>query len=216
MKRLDKLLSNNRIWAAGERRREPDYFTKLSQLQAPEYLWIGCSDSRVPANQITGLAPGEVFVHRNVANIVVHADLNCLSVLQYAVDVLKVKHVIVCGHYGCGGVTAAHDNLKLGLIDNWLRHVQDVGQKHRDALNALQTREMRVARLCELNVIEQVVNVAQTTVVQDAWARGQDLTVHGLVYGLQDGLLRDLHVSATNDSEFERAYREALTTLPIW
>jgi carbonic anhydrase len=212
MKRLDKLLSNNRIWAAGERRREPDYFTKLSQLQAPEYLWIGCSDSRVPANQITGLAPGEVFVHRNVANIVVHADLNCLSVLQYAVDVLKVKHVIVCGHYGCGGVTAAHDNLKLGLIDNWLRHVQDVGQKHRDALNALQTREMRVARLCELNVIEQVVNVAQTTVVQDAWARGQDLTVHGWAYDLSDGVIRDLKMSMEAPRDLEECYALALTT----
>ncbi len=212
MKRLDKLLSNNRIWAAGIRGREPDYFTRLSQLQVPEYLWIGCSDSRVPANQITGLAPGEVFVHRNVANIVVHADLNCLSVLQYAVDVLKVKHVIVCGHYGCGGVTAAHDNLKLGLIDNWLRHVQDVGQKHRDALNVIQTRELRIARLCELNVIEQAVNVAQTTVVQDAWARGQELTVHGWAYDLKDGVIRDLKMSMEAPGDLEDCYATALAS----
>ena len=210
MKRLDKLLSNNRIWAAGVRSREPDFFTRLSQLQAPEYLWIGCSDSRVPANQITGLAPGEVFVHRNVANIVVHADLNCLSVLQYAVDVLKVKHVIVCGHYGCGGVTAAHDNLKLGLIDNWLRHVQDVAQKHRDALAAIPSREGRITRLCELNVIEQAVNVAQTTVVQDAWARGQELAVHGWAYDLNDGVIRDLKMSMDGPGELEDCYAMAL------
>ncbi len=210
MKRLDRLLTNNRLWAAGVRSREPDYFTKLSQIQVPEYLWIGCSDSRVPANQITGLAPGEVFVHRNVANIVVHADLNCLSVLQYAVDVLKVKHVIVCGHYGCGGVTAAHDNLKLGLIDNWLRHVQDVGQKHRDALHAIPSREGRITRLCELNVIEQAVNVAQTTVVQDAWARGQDLTVHGWAYDLKDGVIRDLKMSMEGPGELEDCYATAL------
>jgi carbonic anhydrase len=210
MKRLHKLLSNNRLWAESVRSREPDYFTRLSQIQVPEYLWIGCSDSRVPANQITGLAPGEVFVHRNVANIVVHADLNCLSVLQYAVDVLKVKHVIVCGHYGCGGVTAAHDNLKLGLIDNWLRHVQDVGQKHRDALNVLPSREQRIARLCELNVIEQAVNVAQTTVVQDAWARGQELTVHGWAYDLSDGVIRDLKMSMEAPRDLEDSYARAL------
>ena len=210
MKRLDKLLSNNRLWAAGMRAREPDFFNKLSQIQTPKFLWIGCSDSRVPANQITGLAPGEVFVHRNVANIVVHADLNCLSVLQYAVDVLKVKHVIVCGHYGCGGVTAAHDNLKLGLIDNWLRHVQDVGQKHRDALDAISGREGRIARLCELNVIEQAVNVAQTTVVQDAWAHGQELTVHGWAYDLNDGVIRDLKMSMEGPGELEDCYAAAL------
>jgi carbonic anhydrase len=213
MKRLDKLLSNNRLWAAGVRSREPDYFVKLSQLQVPEYLWIGCSDSRVPANQITNLAPGEVFVHRNVANIVVHADLNCLSVLQYAVDVLKVQHVIVCGHYGCGGVTAAHDNLKLGLIDNWLRHVQDVAQKHRDALAAVGSREGRITRLCELNVIEQAVNVAQTTVVQDAWARGQKLSVHGWAYDLRDGVIRDLRMSIDNPAELEACYAGALEGL---
>ncbi len=212
MKRLDKLLTNNRLWAAGVRSREPDYFTRLSQIQVPEFLWIGCSDSRVPANQITGLAPGEVFVHRNVANIVVHADLNCLSVLQYAVDVLKVKHIIVCGHYGCGGVTAAHDNLKLGLIDNWLRHVQDVGQKHRDALNVIPDREGRITRLCELNVIEQAVNVAQTTVVQDAWARGQEVAVHGWAYDLRDGVIRDLKMSMEAPGELEDCYATALAS----
>ena len=210
MKRLDKLLTNNRLWAAGMRSREPDFFSRLSQLQTPEYCWIGCSDSRVPANQITGLAPGEVFVHRNVANIVVHADLNCLSVLQYAVDVLKVKHVIVCGHYGCGGVTAAHDNLKLGLIDNWLRHVQDVRQKHREALDAIQSRDSRIARLCELNVVEQAVNVVHTTVVQDAWARGQELTVHGWAYDLNDGVIRDLKMSMAGPEDLEACYAAAL------
>src|SRR6185295_4462497 len=210
MKRLDKLLSNNRLWAASIRSREPDFFTRLSQLQVPEYLWIGCSDSRVPANQITGLAPGEVFVHRNVANVVVHADLNCLSVLQYAVDVLKVKYVIVCGHYGCGGVVAAHDHLKLGLIDNWLRHVQDVAQRHRNLLAKKKGREERIARLCELNVIEQVVNVAQTTVVQDAWARGQMLTVHGWIYGVQNGLIRDLEISVSQAETLQGTYASAV------
>jgi carbonic anhydrase len=193
--------------------RDPGFFDKLKHQQAPEYLWIGCSDSRVPANQITNLAPGEVFVHRNVANVVVHADLNCLSVLQYAVEVLKVKHVIVCGHYGCGGVTAAMDNLKLGLIDNWLRHVQDVAQKHRDFLADVAERPERLNRLCELNVIEQVVNVAQTTVVQDAWTRGQNLTVHGWVYGVHDGLVRDLAMSMQQPSDLEDAYIGALTHL---
>lgn len=207
---LKELLANNRAWADGVRLREPDFFEKLSLQQSPAYLWIGCSDSRVPANQITGLAPGEVFVHRNVANVVVHADLNCLSVLQYAVDVLKVRHIIVCGHYGCGGVTAAHDHLKLGLIDNWLRYVQDVGQKHRDTLAGLVSRDERLNRLCELNVIEQVVNVAQTTVVQDAWARGQALTVHGWIYGVQNGLLRDLRMSIAAAAELEANYAAAL------
>jgi carbonic anhydrase len=209
MKPLQQLLANNRAWAEGVSLREPHFFDRLSQLQTPEYLWIGCSDSRVPANQITGLAPGEVFVHRNVANVVVHADLNCLSVLQFAVDVLKVKHVIVCGHYGCGGVIAAHDDLKLGLIDNWLRHVQDVGHKHRAGLGALKTREERLARLCELNVIEQVVNVAQTTVVQDAWGRGQELTVHGWIYSLRDGLIRDLRMSVSAAADLEGCYEAA-------
>jgi carbonic anhydrase len=213
MKRLDKLLENNRVWAEGVRQRDPGFFDKLKHLQAPEYLWIGCSDSRVPANQITNLAPGEVFVHRNVANVVVHADLNCLSVLQYAVEVLKVKHVIVCGHYGCGGVTAAMDNLKLGLIDNWLRHVQDVAQKHRDFLHDVPERSDRLNRLCELNVIEQAVNVAQTTVVQDAWSRHQDLTVHGWIYGVHDGLVRDLGMSMQQPADLDDTYIGALTHL---
>jgi carbonic anhydrase len=211
MNDLSHLLENNRAWAEGVRQREPGFFDQLAHLQTPEYLWIGCSDSRVPANQITGLAPGEVFVHRNVANVVVHADLNCLSVLQYAVDVLKVKHVIVCGHYGCGGVSAAHDNVKLGLVDNWLRHVQDVGQKHRDSLAGIKVRDKRIARLCELNVIEQVVNVAQTTVVQDAWARGQTLTVHGWIYGLRNGLIRDLGMSVSQAENLHERYASAIT-----
>ena len=210
MNDLSHLLENNRAWAEGVRQREPGFFDQLAQLQTPEYLWIGCSDSRVPANQITGLAPGEVFVHRNVANVVVHADLNCLSVLQYAVDVLKVKHIIVCGHYGCGGVIAAHDNVKLGLVDNWLRHVQDVGQKHRDALTEYKVRDKRIARLCELNVIEQVVNVAQTTVVQDAWARGQTLTVHGWIYGLRNGLIHDLGMSVSQPEHLHERYASAV------
>jgi carbonic anhydrase len=210
MKDLTHLLENNRIWAEGMLQRDANFFNKLARLQVPEYLWIGCSDSRVPANQITGLAPGEVFVHRNVANVVVHADLNCLSVLQYAVDVLKVKHVIVCGHYGCGGVVAAHDHLKLGLIDNWLRHVQDVAQRHRNLLANKKGREERIARLCELNVIEQVVNVAQTTVVQDAWGRGQMLTVHGWIYGVQNGLIRDLEISVSQAETLQGTYASAV------
>jgi len=210
MNDLTHLLENNRIWAEGMLQRDANFFNKLARLQVPEYLWIGCSDSRVPANQITGLAPGEVFVHRNVANVVVHADLNCLSVLQYAVDVLKVKHVIVCGHYGCGGVVAAHDHLKLGLIDNWLRHVQDVAQRHRNLLAKKKGREERIARLCELNVIEQVVNVAQTTVVQDAWARGQMLTVHGWIYGVQNGLIRDLEISVSQAETLQGTYASAV------
>ena len=210
MNDLRHLLENNRAWAEGVRQREPGFFDQLAHLQTPEYLWIGCSDSRVPANQITGLAPGEVFVHRNVANVVVHADLNCLSVLQYAVDVLKVKHIIVCGHYGCGGVIAAHDNLKLGLVDNWLRHVQDVGQKHRDSLEGHKVRDKRIARLCELNVIEQVVNVAHTTVVQDAWVRGQALTVHGWIYGLRNGLIHDLGMSVSQAEDLKTRYASAV------
>ena len=190
---LAELFEQNRAWATGMTAADPAFFTKLAERQSPEYLWIGCSDSRVPANQIVGLAPGDVFVHRNIANVVVHTDLNCLSVLQYAVDVLGVKHVIVCGHYGCGGVVAALEGARHGLVDNWLRHVVDVAEKHHRELGPLQGRT-RFDRLCELNVVEQVANVSQTTIVEDAWARGQDLTVHGLVYGLEDGLLRDLGV----------------------
>ena len=196
---LAELLERNRAWAAAMVADDPGFFTGLAQRQSPEHLWIGCSDSRVPANQIVGLSPGDVFVHRNVANVVVHTDLNCLSVLQYAIEILGVKHVIVCGHYGCGGVLAALTGARHGLIDNWLRHVADVAEKHADALSALPD-ERRADRLCELNVAEQVVNVAQTTIAEDAWARGQELTVHGLVYGLEDGLLRDLGVSVSGRS----------------
>jgi carbonic anhydrase len=190
------LLENNRQWAARVTAGDPSFFPSLSRQQSPRYLWIGCSDSRVPANEIVGLAPGELFVHRNVGNIVVHTDLNCLSVLQYAVDVLRVRHVIVCGHYGCGGISAAHAGRSLGLIDNWLRHAQDVMQKHAPLLEAIADEEQRVHRLCELNVAEQVLNVGRTTIVQQAWERGQPLAVHGWIYSLRDGLLRDLGVSA--------------------
>jgi carbonic anhydrase len=193
---LSELFANNRAWAAEQVARDPAFFADLAERQSPEYVWIGCSDSRVPANQIVGLAPGEVFVHRNVANVVVHTDLNFLSVLQYAVDILQVRHVIVCGHYGCGGVAAALSRARHGLIDNWLRHVADVAERHADDLAALPEAE-RVDRLCELNVVDQVDNVCETTIVADAAARGQELTVHGLVYGLHDGLLRDLGVSVS-------------------
>ena len=194
MDTLQDLLTRNRAWAADVTRRNPDFFHMLAQQQAPAYLWIGCSDSRVPANELFGLPPGEMFVHRNVANVVVHTDLNCLSVLQFAVEVLKVRHVIVTGHYGCGGVRAALESGTHGLIDNWLRHVQDVAERHADDL-AAHPPELRVNRLCELNVYEQVKNVARTTIVQDAWRRGQPLEVHGWVYGLEDGLIRDLCLS---------------------
>ena len=176
--------------------RDPDFFETLSRQQSPRYLWIGCADSRVPANEIVGLLPGELFVHRNVANVVVHTDLNCLSVLQFAVEVLRVEHVIVCGHYGCGGIRAAHTHDSLGLIDNWLRHVQDVQDRHANLLDGLHP-EVAVDRLCELNVLEQTRNVCQTTIVRDAWSRGQPLSVHGWIYPLRDGLLRDLHYTAS-------------------
>jgi carbonic anhydrase len=192
---LNHLFANNRAWAAKMTRQNPEFFSRLSSQQAPEYLWIGCADSRVPANEIVGLAPGELLVHRNVANVVVHADLNCLSVLQFAVEVLNVKHIIVCGHYGCGGVRAALRDDRLGLVDNWLRHVQDVRWKHQGELDRLPSEQQRHDRLCELNVREQVINVSQTTVVRDAWTRGQPLSVHGWIYDLHDGLLRDLDVS---------------------
>ncbi len=195
MRQLTQLFENNRAWAADMTRQDPDFFRRLSNQQSPHYLWIGCSDSRVPANQIVGLVAGEMFVHRNVANVVVHTDLNCLSAIQFAVEVLRVEHIIVCGHYGCGGVLAALQENNLGLIDNWLRHVQDVRAKHRAQLDALETEKQQHERLCELNVIEQVTNVSQTTVVRDAWSRNQKLTVHGWIYDLSDGLLRDLDVS---------------------
>ncbi|TDK68016.1 carbonate dehydratase [Sapientia aquatica] len=188
----DQLFQNNRDWAAQIKGIDPDFFSTLAAQQTPEYMWIGCSDSRVSANELLGLLPGELFVHRNVANVVVHTDLNCLSVLQFAVDVLKVKHVIVCGHYGCSGVDAALKRKRIGLADNWLRHVQDVHQKHERYLGEALGDHVRQNRLCELNVIEQVVNLCQTTIVRDAWERGQDVTIHGWVYGLQDGLLGDL------------------------
>ena len=200
MKFLAGLFDNNRRWAARETAADPDYFARLEAIQSPEYLWIGCSDSRVPANQITGLKPGEVFVHRNVGNVVVHTDLNCLSVLQYAVDVLGIRHVIVCGHYGCGGIKAALDGRSLGLIDNWLRHIQDVGERHAGILGALPDDTARQRCLCELNVIEQVRNVARTSLVGDAWQRGQPLMLHGWIYDLADGALRDLEVSMAGDA----------------
>ena len=195
MVKLPKLLENNRAWAADRVKRDPDFFTRLEKQQAPEFLWIGCSDSRVPANEIVGLDPGELFVHRNVANVVVHTDLNCLSVLQFAIDVLKIKHVIVCGHYGCGGIRAALEKDQHGLIDNWLRHVQDVARAHDVKLSAIPDFDARVDRLCELNVIDQVQNVARTTVVQDAWRRGRAVQLHGWIYGLRDGLITDLGIA---------------------
>ena len=201
MPSLADLIDNNRRWADGVRRRDPGFYDRLSRQQAPRYLWIGCADSRVPANEIVGLMPGELFVHRNVANVVVHSDLNCLSVIQYAVEVLRVEHVIVCGHYGCGGVEAAWKRTPLGLIDNWLRHVQDVRAKHRAEIDALKNDGEQVNRLCELNVIEQVANVSQTTVVRDAWARAQPLAVHGWIYDLHDGIIKDLDVSTSAESK---------------
>jgi len=210
---LDKLLQNNRTWAADRIQRDPTFFTRLAKQQAPEFLWIGCADSRVPANEIVGLDPGELFVHRNVANVVVPSDLNCLAVLQYAVDVLRVEHVIVCGHYGCGGVEAAWKRTPFGLIDNWLRHVQAVGEMHADLLTRGMTDAQCTSRLAELNVIAQVANVCRTTVVIDAWRRGQALSVHGWIYGLQDGLLRDLGVSVTRDGEIAGEYARAVALI---
>ena len=204
MRSLKQLFDNNRTWAADMTRQDPDFFRRLSTQQSPHYLWIGCSDSRVPANQIVGLVAGEMFVHRNVANVVVHTDLNCLSAIQFAVDVLRVEHIIVCGHYSCGGILAALQDNKLGLIENWLRHIQDVRAKHRVELDALDTEEKQHDRLCELNVIEQVANLSRTTVVRDAWSRGQALTVHGWIYDLSDGLLRDLDVSVASEQEVQR------------
>ena len=198
---IQALFKRNEEWAAAMVAKDDNFFKSLINQQTPQYLWIGCSDSRVPANELLGLAPGELFVHRNIANVVVHSDLNCLSVLQFAIDVLKVKHVIVCGHYGCSGVHAAMINKRIGLADNWLRHVQDVSQKHEKYLGDVLPSRERADRMVELNVMEQVVNTAQTTVVQDAWERGQELTVHGWVYGLHDGLLRDLGMSVSGPEE---------------
>jgi carbonic anhydrase len=210
MKNLGHLFEHNRRWSRSMRDQDPEFFSKLVQQQSPDYLWIGCSDSRVPANQIVGLLPGELFVHRNVANVVVHTDLNCLSVMQFAVDVLKVRHIIVCGHYGCSGVRAALRRDRIGLSDNWLRHVQDVHQKHADLLGRAASEAAATDQLCELNVIEQVANVCQTTIARDAWERGQELTVHGWIYGIQDGLLRDLNASASGNSEAMAMHARAM------
>jgi carbonic anhydrase len=213
MTELRELLERNKAWAERMRAEDPDFFKQLSMQQAPKLLWIGCSDSRVPANQIMGLAPGEVFVHRNIANVVVHTDLNCLSVVQFAVDVLKVEHILVVGHYGCGGVLAAMEDKRLGLVDNWLRHIGDVMLKRAEALQRIPDPAARHARLCELNVIEQAVNVCQTTVVQDAWERGQPLSVHGWCYGLADGLVRDLGVDIAERAETASSAAAAIAAL---
>ncbi len=210
---LTHLFESNRAWARDIEQRTPGFFTRLQKQQNPEYLWIGCSDSRVPANEIVGLLPGELFVHRNVANVVVHSDLNCLSVMEFAIDSLKVKHVMVVGHYGCSGVNAAMNNLRVGIADNWLRHVQDVRNQHRDWLLALPEGPVRLDAMCELNVLEQVLNVCQTTVVQDAWARGQCVEVHGLVYGLHNGLLKDIRMSVNRSEDVPEAYAQALGSL---
>jgi carbonic anhydrase len=207
---LAHLLQRNRAWSEAMRAQDPDFFKRLSEQQAPKYLWIGCSDSRVPANQIIDMAPGEVFVHRNVANVVVHTDLNCLSAIQFAVDVLKVEHILVVGHYGCGGVQSVLDEKRLGLIDNWLRHVADVRQKHAGVLDVISDLHERAARLCELNVIEQALNVAQTTVVRDAWERGQSLRVHSWIYSLGDGRVRDLGLHVSEISQLASATAAAL------
>ncbi len=208
---LETLFEQNRIWSARMQAEHPEFFSQLVNLQEPEYLWIGCSDSRVPANQILGLQPGEVFVHRNIANVVVHSDLNCLSVVQFAVQVLRVKHILVGGHYGCGGVKAALDGMRIGLVDNWLRHIHDVKQKHHAILDATPEAD-RHDRLCELNVIEQVLNLAQSTVLFDAWARGQEVSVHGLIYALKDGIVRNLNISIHSINSICPAYNKALSS----
>ena len=210
---LQQLFDNNRAWSERIRRSDPGFFQRLSQQQRPRYLWIGCADSRVPANEIVDLQPGELFVHRNVANVVVHSDLNCLSVMQFAVDVLKVEHIIVCGHYGCSGVSAAMQNQRVGLADNWLRHVVDVSTKHDAHVAMVADMSQRIDRLCELNVIEQVANVCQATIVRDAWERGQPLAVHGWVYGLKDGLVRDLRTTVSKPEQATPAYQAALAAL---
>ena len=207
---LQELFQKNRDWAATTEQREPGFFTRLLNQQTPQYLWIGCADSRVPANEILGLLPGDVFVHRNVANVVVHSDLNALSVMQYALDQLHVRHIMVVGHYGCGGVMAALMGRRVGLVDNWLRHVQDVRNKHRAFLEGLPDDDARLKALCELNVLEQALNVCETTVVQDAWARGQSVVVHGWVYGLHNGLLQDLEMTVREAGEVAAAYQRSL------
>jgi carbonic anhydrase len=210
MRKLPELFENNRRWAQRILAEDPQFFENLAAQQSPAYLWIGCSDSRVPANQITGLAPGEVFVHRNVANVVAHTDLNCLSVMQFAIDVLKVSHIMVVGHYGCSGVKTALMHDRVGLADNWLRHIHDVIQKHQVFLDGIADPEVQLDRLCEINSVEQVINVCQTTIVRDAWQRGQDLSIHGWVYGLRDGLLRDLGICISAREEEAASYRQAI------
>jgi len=210
MSALNHLFENNRIWAGNVRQTDPGFFQRLSRQQSPSYLWIGCSDSRVPANQIVGLLPGEMFVHRSIANVVDQTDLNCMSVMQFAIDVVKIRHIIVCGHYGCAGIRAAQGHDKLGLVDQWLRHVHSVCQKYAPQLSEVADETQRSDRLCELNVIEQVANVCQTTIARDAWERGQELTVHGWIYAINDGLLRDLNVTVTNLVEMGQVYEAAI------
>lgn len=210
---LDRLFANNRGWSAGRLAQDPEFFKRLARQQSPRYLWIGCSDSRVPANEIVGLDPGEVFVHRNVANLIVHSDLNCLSVLQYAVETLKIEHIMVVGHYGCGGVQAVAEQRSIGLADNWLRHIEDIAFKHGPRLESAADEAERGARLVELNVVEQVANVCRTTILRDAWCRGQRVEVHGLVYGLVDGLLRRIGVSAGGGDDWMECYRASLRGL---
>ncbi|MCW5199607.1 carbonate dehydratase [Desulfobulbus sp. F1] len=207
MRVLKHLFEQNKKWAAEIKEQHPDFFLKLAKQQSPEYLWIGCSDSRVPANQIIGLLPGEIFVHRNIANLVVHTDLNCLSVIQYAVDVLKIKHIIVCGHYGCGGIKAAWENKEHGLIDNWLLNIKDIYRYHQETIDALSNEAEKISLLCELNVAEQVANVCHTTIVQNAWKNGQELAVHGWIYSIEDGILRDLNVCVTNADELPHTHK---------
>jgi carbonic anhydrase len=207
MRVLKSIFSENRKWAENTKKSNPDFFTNLAKQQTPAYLWIGCSDSRVPANTITGLQPGDIFVHRNIANVVIHTDLNCLSVLQYAVDVLKIRHIIVCGHYGCGGIKAAMGNRPFGLIDNWLRHIKDIYRSHEAELTAVADEQKRFDRLCELNVIEQVEHVCHTTIVQNAWRLGRELSVHGWIYGIEDGILRDLDVCITGLEEISHIHK---------
>jgi len=207
MRVLNQLFENNKKWAAKIKETDPDFFTKLSRQQNPEYLWIGCSDSRVPANEIVNMLPGEIFVHRNIANVVIHTDLNCLSVIQYAVELLKVKHIIVCGHYGCGGIRSAIDNKEHGLIDNWLRHIKDVYRYHEEKFLAMENEKEKIDLLCELNVIEQVGNVCHTTIVQNAWKSGQPLTVHGWIYSIENGVLKDLNVCVTGKEDISSIHR---------
>jgi len=213
MRTLDELFQSNKAWADQIHAQDPEFFSKLSRQQSPHYLWIGCADSRVPANQIVGLLPGDIFVHRNLANMVVHTDLNCLSVMQFAVDILKVKHILVVGHYGCSGVIAAMRRSRVGLADNWLRHVQDVHEKHSHAVASCPSESLASDRLCELNVIEQVANVCQTTIVRDAWERGQTLNIHGWIYGIKDGLLRDLRTTVCDFREAAEVYQAAISSL---